>query len=49
LNPKILQQVEEFFVNYQEVRGIEVRILGHAGPREAVKILTGARDIKKAA
>jgi inorganic pyrophosphatase len=49
LNPKILQQVEEFFVNYQKVRGVEVRILGHAGPREALKILTEARDTKKAA
>ncbi|PYX21605.1 MAG: inorganic pyrophosphatase [Acidobacteria bacterium] len=49
LNPKILQQVEEFFVNYQKVCGIEVRILGHAGSREALKILTGATDIKKAA
>jgi inorganic pyrophosphatase len=49
LNPKVLQQVEEFFVNYQKVRGIEVRILGHAGPREALKILAGARDVKKAA
>jgi inorganic pyrophosphatase len=49
LNPKLLQQVEEFFVNYQKVRGVEVRILGRAGPREALKILIGARDTKKAA
>lgn len=49
LNPKVLQQVEDFFVNYQKVRGIEVRILGHAGPREALKILAAARNVKKAA
>ena len=49
LNPKVLQQVEDFFVNYQKVRGIEVRILGRAGPREALKILAAARSAKKAA
>jgi hypothetical protein len=47
LNPKILQQVEEFFLNYQEVRGIEVRTLGHAGPRKALKILTGLEILRK--
>ena len=49
LNPRVLQQVQEFFVNYQNVRGIEVRILGHAGPQEALQIIAEARDGKKAA
>ena len=49
LNPKVLQQVEAFFVNYQKVRGIEVTILGHAGPKEALQILAKAGDRKKAA
>jgi inorganic pyrophosphatase len=49
LNPKVLQQVEAFFVNYQKVRGIEVTILGHAGPKEALQILAKAEDRKKAA
>ena len=48
LNPKVLRQVEEFFVNYQKVRGIEVRTLGHARPRVALEILAGARDVRKA-
>jgi len=48
LNAKVLEQIEKFFVNYQKVRGIEVRILGHGGPREALQILAEARDGKKA-
>jgi inorganic pyrophosphatase len=48
LNPKVLEQIEDFFVNYQKVREVEVRILGHAGPREALRILAAARDGKKA-
>ncbi len=35
LNPKIVQQIEAFFVNYQKVRGIEVTIRGRAGPPKA--------------
>ena len=49
LNPKVLEQIQEFFVNYQKVRGIEVRILGHAGPRVALQILATAGEGKKAA
>ena len=49
LNPKVLEQIEAFFVNYQKVRGIEVRILGHAGPKEAQQILSRAEDREKAA
>ena len=49
LNPKVVEQIQEFFVNYQRVRGIEVTMLGRAGPREALQILAEARDGKKAA
>jgi inorganic pyrophosphatase len=49
LNPKVLEQIEEFFVNYQKVRGVEVKILGHAAKREALRILAEARDGQKAA
>ncbi|HEX3822135.1 MAG TPA: inorganic diphosphatase [Candidatus Sulfotelmatobacter sp.] len=49
LNPKVLEQIQEFFVNYQKVRGVEVKILGQAGPREALQILAEASDDKKAA
>jgi inorganic pyrophosphatase len=49
LNPKVLEQIEAFFVNYQKVRKIEVKILGHADPTEAGRILANAGDHKKAA
>jgi inorganic pyrophosphatase len=49
LNPKVLEQIEAFFINYQKVRGVEVKILGHAGPQEARQILAKAGDHKKAA
>ena len=47
LNPKVLGQMKEFFVNYQKVRGIEVRILGHAGPRVALQILAALEMARK--
>ena len=42
LNPKVLEQIEAFFVNYQKVRKIAVKILGHADPTEVRKILAKA-------
>ncbi len=32
LNPKVLKQIEEFFVNYQRVRGVMFRVLGLTEP-----------------
>jgi inorganic pyrophosphatase len=49
LNLQVLKQIEAFFVNYQEVRGVEVSILGNAGPQKAEQILIKARMAKKAA
>jgi len=49
MNPKVLQQIEAFFVNYQKVRGIKVTILGHAGPQGAQQILAKAQNRSKAA
>ena len=49
LNSKVLRQIEEFFVNYQKVRGIEATILGHSGPRKARQILSKAMTHDKAA
>ncbi|PYX24368.1 MAG: inorganic pyrophosphatase [Acidobacteria bacterium] len=49
LNPKVLEQIDAFFVNYQRVRDIEVKILGHGGPQQAHRILDKAGDHKKAA
>jgi len=49
MNPKVLQQIDAFFVNYQKVRGIKVTILGHAGPQGAHQILAKAQNRSKAA
>jgi|RhiMetdeSRZDD1v2_1073273.scaffolds.fasta_scaffold47421_3 inorganic pyrophosphatase len=42
LNSKVLEQVEDFFVNYQKVRNVRVTILGRQGPGRALEILRGA-------
>src|SRR5437588_3064850 len=42
LNPTVLKQIEAFFVNYQEVREVRVKIIGRSGPRKATEILRRA-------
>jgi inorganic pyrophosphatase len=42
LPPVVLQQVEDFFVNYQRVREVEVTPLGREGPKSAKRILDAA-------
>jgi len=42
LNSKVLEQVEDFFVNYQKVRNVTVTILGRQGPARALEILRAA-------
>jgi inorganic pyrophosphatase len=49
LSPQVLKQVEAFFVNYQKVRGVEVSILGTAGPLKAEQILIKVGKKKEAA
>jgi|SRR5579871_1727423 len=39
LNDTILKQVEEFFINYQRVRGIKFKILAREGRRKAARML----------
>src|SRR5437764_5677710 len=39
LSPIVLQQIKDFFVNYQRVRGVTVNILGHQGAERARQIL----------
>ena len=43
LNPLVLKQIEEFFVNYQKVRNVKVKILGHRGRDQALQILRQSR------
>ena len=47
ITPTVLKQIESFFVNYQRVRNIKVKILGTGGPEGAFKLLAKTR--KKAA
>jgi inorganic pyrophosphatase len=42
LNPVVLKQIEDFFVNYQEVRGVKVKILGRSNRQKALTLLTHA-------
>jgi inorganic pyrophosphatase len=42
LSPVLLKQIDDFFVNYQRVRDIEVTPLGHDGPDRAKQLLERA-------
>jgi inorganic pyrophosphatase len=42
LEPKVLKQIEDFFVNYQKVRNIEFVLKGHADSRKASQMLEHA-------
>ena len=44
LSPFLLKQIDDFFVNYQRVRDIEVTPLGHDGPEHAKQLLEKAWD-----
>ena len=43
LSPTVLGQVEAFFVNYQKVRDIKVKILDRRGPNRALELLRQSR------
>ena len=49
VNPIVLKQIEDFFVNYQRVRNIRVKILGRVGNDRALVILRRAATRKHAA
>lgn len=49
LNPVVLKQIQDFFVNYQRVRNVKVTILGTGGPAEAVELVRRASLKKHAA
>jgi inorganic pyrophosphatase len=49
VNPVVLKQIKDFFVNYQRVRGIEVKILGHHGTTRAFETLRRAATREHAA
>ncbi|MBV8049781.1 MAG: inorganic diphosphatase, partial [Acidobacteriaceae bacterium] len=49
LNPVVLKQIKDFFVNYQRVRDIRFTVLGEHGPERAVEILQKSAAHKHAA
>jgi inorganic pyrophosphatase len=46
LEPGVLKQIEDFFVNYQKVRDIEFAVLGHEGPAAAQAILAQTSTVQ---
>jgi inorganic pyrophosphatase len=49
VQPVVLKQIEDFFVNYQRVRGVQVEILGHGDVHQAVEVLRRSSAHKLAA
>jgi inorganic pyrophosphatase len=49
LNENILKQIEAFFVNYQKLRNVELKIVGRCGPEGALEALRKATEQKHAA
>lgn len=39
LNKNIVNEIEQFFVNYNKERGKKFRVLGRRGPKQALKLL----------
>jgi inorganic pyrophosphatase len=39
LNDNMLDEIEKFFVNYNEERGKRFKVLGRKGPRQALRLL----------
>jgi inorganic pyrophosphatase len=44
LNPRTVKQIEGFFVNYQALRDVRVKVLGRRGPEAAKKTLDANRS-----
>jgi inorganic pyrophosphatase len=42
LEPKVVKQIEDFFVNYQKVRDVEITLMGRGGSAEAKQKLQKA-------
>jgi len=46
LEPLVMQQLDEFFINYQKVRDVEVSVMGHKGSAQARQTLRRASTQK---
>lgn len=48
MEPQVLKQIEDFFINYKKVRGVDYKILSREGSKAAREALNAASE-KKAA
>jgi len=46
LEPLVMHQLDEFFINYQKVRDVEVSVMGHKGSAQARQTLRRASTQK---
>jgi len=44
LEPALIGQIEQFFVNYQRVRDVEFRVTGREGANRALRTIVNARQ-----
>jgi inorganic pyrophosphatase len=44
LNPKILDELEAFFRNYNSAKGVEFRVINRCGPKEARKLIEESKQ-----
>jgi inorganic pyrophosphatase len=49
LNPSLLREVDKFFANYHQQYGKKFKVIGHCGPKEALKMVKQGVKRKKAA
>lgn len=49
LNSDLLREIENFFVNYHQQYGTKFKVLGHCGPKQALKMIKSASKQKKVA
>jgi inorganic pyrophosphatase len=47
LNPKLLEEIEHFFISYNEVKGKKFKPLGRYGPERARKLVQRSKRKKK--
>jgi inorganic pyrophosphatase len=49
LNPTLLREIDNFFINYHQQYGKKFKVLGHCGAKEALKMVKNAMKRNKAA
>jgi inorganic pyrophosphatase len=47
LNKHLLEEIEHFFVSYNEARGKKFKVLGRYGPRKAARLIRNGQEKRK--